>query len=487
MPATITVNLTVGSTGAQPTPPATLWANLITLVAANDPNYTILPGGLIEDLASTATYALALIDAAVVEFINSLDPETSNQWLLVQLGNIYGVSQAVDANGSVFVVFTDTSGTGACTGFQIVPGFLVGDASGNQYQVQEGAVVGSGGTTPPVFCVALNAGIFPIPAATVTTIATTLPPGITGNLAVSNPLSGTPSAGPQTEAQYRALVLSAGLVSGQGNASMVKTLLANVPGVQPLQIACKQISGGGWEVICGGGDPYQVANAIFQSGLDISTLVGSTIKITGITQATLGVVTTNLNHGLTTGQSNVHIAGVVGMTGANGGPYTVTVLTPTTFTFGVNTSGFGAYVSGGVVTPNARNVSVNLNSYPDTYTVPFVIPPAQTVLVTVLWNTTSANFVSDTAVQQLGAPAIASYLNNLEVSAPINVFVMEQAFVAAVVSLFQGNPALISQMTWTVTIDGVVTAPAAGTFIISGDPESYFNCNAATGVTVTQA
>lgn len=479
MAASITVNLTVNSTGAQPTPPSALWANLITLVASVTPDYTILPAGLIEDLASTATYAIALIDSACVEFINSLDPGNANQWLLVQLGNIYGVSQAEQVNGSVLVVFSGT------VGFQIVPGFTIGDNAGNQYTVQEGAVIGTGGTTPPVFCLAINPGIFPIPANSVTTVATTLPVGIT--CTCTNPLAGTPSLGPQTEAQYRSLVMAAGLVSGQGNASMVKTLLAEVPGVQPLQIACKQVNGGGWEVICGGGDPYQVANAIFQSGLDISTLVGSTIGITGITNANPGVVTTNLNHGLITGQNNVHIAGVVGMTGVNGGPYTVTVLTPTTFSFGVNTTTSGTYTSGGVVTPNARNVSVNLNGYPDTYTIPFVVPPAQTVLIGLTWNTTSVNFVSNTAVQQLGAPAIAGYLNNLPVGAPINLFILEQTFVAAVVTLFNNNPALISKMIWTVTINGVVTAPVTNTFTVFGDPESYFTCNASTGVTITQA
>jgi hypothetical protein len=35
--------------------------------------------------------------------------------------------------------------------------------------------------------------------------------------------------------------------------------------------------GQAWEVICGGGDPYQTANAIYQSGVNIGLLVGSSV------------------------------------------------------------------------------------------------------------------------------------------------------------------------------------------------------------------
>lgn len=472
----VSINLTVTAAGAQPTPPVSLWANLITTVAAINPGYTVLPGGLIEDLASTATYAIALLDSAAVEVINSLTPFGANAYLLTELGAIYGVPLGQTTNTSVYVVFSGT------VGVQIPVGFLVSDGT-NQYQVQDGGVIGTDGNSSPLFCVATLTGSWPVPANTVNTLISSKPPAVT--LTCNNPQPGTPSAGEQTEEEYAALVLQAGLVSAQGTASMSKALLSNVPGVQPRLISTVQIDGGGWEVICGGGDPYEIANAIYSSGLDISTLVGSSIKITGITQANPGVVTTNLNHGLVTGQSDVDIAGVVGMTAANGGPYTVTVVDEKTFTFGVDTTGFGAYVSGGVVTPNTRNVTVNLNDYPDTYTIPFVNPPAQTVTVQLGWNTISPNFVSNTAVSQLGTVAIVNYINSIPVGVPINLYALEQAFVAAIISLFDNNAALISKMDWTISINGVSTAPASGTFLVYGDPESYFTI-LANNVTIAQ-
>ena len=71
--------------------------------------------------------------------------------------------------------------------------------------------------------------------------------------------------------------------------------------------------------------------------------------ITGITQASPAVVTA-ANHEFVAGQTVV-ITGVAGMTQVNG--VTFTVANPTTNTFqlqGINSTGFGAYTSGGVAT-----------------------------------------------------------------------------------------------------------------------------------------
>lgn len=72
------------------------------------------------------------------------------------------------------------------------------------------------------------------------------------------------------------------------------------------------------------------------------------VSITNITQANPGEVTTATNHGLTTGDE-VTIVDVSGMTEVNDTTFTVTVTSSTTFTLGVDTTSFGAYVSGGRV------------------------------------------------------------------------------------------------------------------------------------------
>ena len=88
------------------------------------------------------------------------------------------------------------------------------------------------------------------------------------------------------------------------------------------------------------------------------------ITITGATKANPCVITSSGNHGLTNGET-VTIFGVVGMTQLNGNSYTVTVVTSTTFSIGVDSTGYGTYTSGGtaVALLNLVNVSRTASSY----------------------------------------------------------------------------------------------------------------------------
>lgn len=78
--------------------------------------------------------------------------------------------------------------------------------------------------------------------------------------------------------------------------------------------------------------------------------IGRAFAIVGITQASPGVVTTSLPHGLATGQS-ILIDGIVGPSQLNLVPLTVTVLSPTTFSIGIDTTHYAAWTSGGIGAP----------------------------------------------------------------------------------------------------------------------------------------
>lgn len=107
---------------------------------------------------------------------------------------------------------------------------------------------------------------------------------------------------------------------------------------------------------------YQyVVTAIGADGVEESAAstraVGTAVSITGVTQANPGVVTTASAHGLVVGDP-LQIAGIVGMTQLNGNTYTVaSVPSTTTLTLKdssgneVDTTAFGAYASGGTLTP----------------------------------------------------------------------------------------------------------------------------------------
>ncbi len=452
----------IGPEGLQPQSPASLREQLLTNVAATNPSYTAdLPGSLIEDISSTDVGAIALCDSAKVDLVNSLTPYGANEFLLNQLGQIYGVTKNAATNTSVFVVFTGPAG------FVIDRGFTVSDGT-YQYVLQDGGVIGLSGTSSPLYAVANVVGSWAVPISTVNQIVTSVPAIYA--VTVDNPAAGLPGlATGETEQSYRARVLMGGNAAASGMATYLKTLLSEVTNVQPNLVSVIQQDGGGWEVICGGGDPYEVAYAIYTALFDISTLVGSQLAVSGITKAANGVVTTNLAHGLSTGDS-VTLTDVVGMTEINSVALTITVLTPFTFWSNVNTSGFGVYVSGGALGPNPRDELVSLIDFPDTYLIRYVRPPQQVITMTVSWTSISPNYVNPATISSLVQPSIVAYVNAVSVGQPINLLQLEDAFTAVLPSSIPESS--ISVLTFAVYINGVLTAPTDK--LIYGDPESYF-------------
>lgn len=263
--------IVIDSTGLVPTAPSSILSQLIANIAASNPGYTAnLPGSLIEDLSSTVVAAISQCNQAQVDLVNSLTPYGANVPLLTALGNQTGVPINQPTNTSVYVVFSGPPG------FTIAQGFIVSDGA-FQYLVQDGGIIGSDGQTPPLYALADVAGSWSVPSGTVVELVTSIPTAYT--VTVTNPSNGLPGvATGETEESYRGRVLMANAAPSQGMASMLRTLLGKVAGVQTRLVSILQQSGGGWEVICGGGDPYQVAAAIDTALFDISTLVGSQIN-----------------------------------------------------------------------------------------------------------------------------------------------------------------------------------------------------------------
>lgn len=266
--------LLFNSSGPVATPPATLYQLLIALVAAAVPGYTAsLPGSLIDDIAGTDVGALSTIDQARVDAVNNVTPYGANPYILAQLGQQFGLPQGQMSNGSAFVTFTGSAG------YVIPPGFVVSDGT-NNYAIQDGGTIATGGTSSPLFVVATNPNTFAIPANSITTVVTSVPSPYT--LTVTNALAGTPAQAAETVESYRSRLLQAYQVTISGTQTYLKTLLMAVPGVSSRLVAVKQ-NGSNWEVIVGGGDPYQVAGAIYAGVSQIGLLVGSSTSIRNVT------------------------------------------------------------------------------------------------------------------------------------------------------------------------------------------------------------
>lgn len=467
----MSIPLVMGPSGPIPASPSALQQALIQGVAATNPGYTAaLPGSLIEDISSTDVGALVTIDQARVDAINSITPYGANAFVLAQLGQQFGIAQGQPTNANVYVVFTGPAG------YVLSPGFLVSDGT-NQYALQDGGIIQTSGQSPQLYAVCTNSNVFAIPENTVNQIVTSVPSAYT--LTVNNPNAGIPATGSESVQSYRSRVLLAGQVGVSGTPAYLKTLLYEITGVQQQYVSVNAVTGG-WQVIAGGGDAYSIANAILQAVPDIATLQGSQLVITAMTEADPVVVTTNLNHNFVAGNTFT-------VAGANPSAYnltyTVASVTATTITTTTNGSAFGTYVSGAYFNPNPRNITATVFQNPNSYNITFVNPPQQIVTMTVTWNTTLPNFTAGLSVNQLAAPALSSYINSVYVGQPMNLLEMTAVFQNAVSNILSAPN--ITTLTFSVTINGVVVTPSAGTSIIEGDPESYFYASA-TAVTVQQ-
>ena len=311
-------------------------------------------------------------------------------------------------------------------------------------------------------------------------IISSLPSDVT--ITCTNPIAGTPGADPETNYQFRDRVWQAQMATVQGYPGFIRQYLTSLDNVQARLVSVIQ-DGDKWIVMCAGGDIYDIAGALYKSAGDISRLKGCSLNVTGITNANPGVVSTDLTHGYTDDQV-IRITGVTGMTGINDVPLTVTVLSPHTFSIGIDTTSAGTWGGGGEVTPNVRNNTVTVNDWPDNYVIPFVTPLLQRVTVTYQWGTESVNYLTDATVASLVSAPTIQYVNGIFAGKPLNVNNLKDAFLQAINSTI--DMGLISTLNVVVTVNGVITPPDAGTNIISGDKFSYFYI-ASDGVIVTGA
>lgn len=269
MSGSVSVPLIMSDAGPQPTPATTLNSTIIAGAKDLAPGLTVLPGGLIDDMSGTATGAAIVLDLARVDAVNSVTPYGANAFILAQQGAMFGIPQGAPTNTSVYVVFSSSS-----TGLVIPAGFVVSDGSA-QYATQSSAVIQSTGSSLPIYAVASSSGSWPVPANTVTQVISQLAP--TYMVTVTNPQAGTPGQSAESISSYRSRIFQAFSAAGQGTADYIRTQLLTIPGVVPRLVSVLQTASG-WEVICGGGNPQNVAFAIYESVLNLSGIVGSQIN-----------------------------------------------------------------------------------------------------------------------------------------------------------------------------------------------------------------
>ena len=272
------VALNIGKDGATPQSTSDIRDTVDAKIAAVLPDYTSnLPKSLIENILTTGTYMMSQCDQSYVDLINSISSTNSNLVILNQIAQQAGIkSMSEPTRTSVYVVFSSTAGL-------VIPkGFLVSDGV-YQYEVQDGGVINSSGDSAPLYCLATQTGAWAVAENTVTTTITAAPTGFT--ITCTNLTDGLPATEAETEAEFRWRVIRSMTVGGQGMATRLKEMLYQVAGVQQRLVSVRQQESGLWSIICGGGDPVEVAYAIYSAIFDIANLTGSTTAIRNITQS----------------------------------------------------------------------------------------------------------------------------------------------------------------------------------------------------------
>jgi len=134
---------------------------------------------------------------------------------------------------------------------------------------------------------------------------------------------------------------------------------------------------------------------------------------------------------------------------------------------------WGPYMYGGTLSPNPINAFITVADFPDTYLIPYVIPPQERVSIVLTWRTDSPNYVSPDAIAQAAIPEIVDYINSLPAgTTPINLNVMNKVFLDAIQSILVGE--YVIDIVWEIFINEIGVSPQLGTQVIFGDPYSYF-------------
>ena len=543
MSSSVTISIT--SSGAQPTPPATLLNNLLTAVSAEVPNYTAsLPASLIEDLSSTAVGALVMIDQATVDLINSNTPATSNPLTLLQQGQQMGITQGLLSNSSAYCLFTGIAG------YAIVQGFIISDGT-NYYTVQDNGVLGN--PVASTYTAGITAGVMTVSAigsgqimvgdsvtysgSPVGLVVTSFIGGTggTGTYGV-NSLTASAAGGTSITGPIHGTNMLYCVANNFGTwaipANSITSIVSSVPTGYPLTVSnptsgiigqtaestdiyrarvqqaqiapgtgtlaylkseIQEISGvqsrlvsvsGNSKIMVGGGDPYLVAGAILFALFDIGDLIGSSVHSNSWTATGCTIANNQITIGSVTG--TILVNDIVSGNNVANPTIILKQISGTTGGAGVYQINYSQNIPSAqamIGAQSVRNQVIPLINYPDTYWILFVVPVSQTVTIACNWSTIAPNFTANTAVQTSVSTAWATYINSIAVGQDINTYELNQIFLDTVSQYV--NPGFISALSITVSINGTPTSPLSGTGLIQGDSEGYFTCSTA-GIVLTR-
>jgi Baseplate J-like protein len=261
---TTSTSITLGATGAVVSSIEEIYSGV--LQNANDTAPTIatdMPAELVAAIVQTSAYAIKQCADMAGLVINSVTPYGVNDFMLLAQGAQYGFEINEFSRTSVYVVFSGVAGS-------VIPkGTVISDGT-HQYQTVDQDIL-SGGGAATIYAQATVDGAWAVPVASVVNVITSFPVGY--GITCTNTAAGYPSNGGETIPEYRGRILAAFKINAVATIPYLKALLYALGIPKRLVSVAANLQ----NIYIGGTfDNYQAANAIFNSGINYASLLGTT-------------------------------------------------------------------------------------------------------------------------------------------------------------------------------------------------------------------
>ena len=257
------------ATGFTKDTPTQIRTDITNEAAASVAGFASFPAELRQNLIDSMVIEEIRIQDMIDALANGIGPGFANDLQFKNFACSFGMTMKDFQYAQATVRFTGTVGT-------LIPvGTRVSNGGTTILQTTEQKIIGSVGYSD-ILCESTQEVIVDIPANTITTLVDVLP----NVSAVTNPAAGTSGIPAETIDQLKLATYNEIQSPRYGTESRAVSLLRNITGVdmrlvafRPMQLFVTPNYYNGIECVIGGGDDYEVANALFTSFLQTKNLL----------------------------------------------------------------------------------------------------------------------------------------------------------------------------------------------------------------------
>lgn len=249
--------------------PTQIQTDITNEAAASVAGFASFPAELRQNLIDSMVIEEIRVQDMIDALANGIGPGFANDLQFKNFACSFGLTMKDFQYAQATVRFTGTVGT-------LIPKLTrVSNGGTTLLQTTEQRIIGSVGYTD-ILCESTQEVIVDIPANTITTLVDVIP----NVSAVTNPAAGTSGLPAETIDQLKVATYNEIQSPRYGTESRALSLLRNITGVdmrlvafRPMELVVDTKYYQGIECVVGGGDDYEVANALFTAFLQTKNLL----------------------------------------------------------------------------------------------------------------------------------------------------------------------------------------------------------------------